>query len=120
VSKIVPFATLVRQQQTSYLRHKHSENQERQDYLAELRKLAFKVEAQMRQAEFQQLEMFREMADHFKIPLNFPDLGDRVGFQDYFASNPFLTLLREYFGGRLSEEECWEKLLALQGDTPAP
>jgi hypothetical protein len=120
VSKIIPYATLVRQQHMSFLRHKSREHQERQDYLLKLRKLLFQVESQMRQAELQQLEMFREMAAHFKVPLQFPDLGDRVGFQEFFASNPFLITLQEFFGGRLSDEECCEKILALQDKSPAP
>jgi hypothetical protein len=114
MSKIIPFATLVRQQQESYLRHKHREYREREDYLLGLRKLLFQIEAQMRQAEFQQLEVFREMAAHFKVPLQFPDLGDRVGFQEIFASHPFLATLKEFFAGRLTAEECFEKIEAIQ------
>jgi hypothetical protein len=70
----------------------------------------------MRQAEFQQLEVFREVAEHFKIPLKFPDLGDRVGLQRFFASNPFLLALQEYFAGRLTPEECYQRLAALQAE----
>ena len=55
-----------------------------------LRKLLFQVEGQMRQAEIQQLEVFREMADHFKIALKLPDLGDRVALMEAFATDPFL------------------------------
>ncbi|MBU4234548.1 MAG: hypothetical protein L6277_17855, partial [Desulfobacterales bacterium] len=85
-----------------------------------LRKLLFQVEGQMRQAEIQQLEVFREMAGHFKIDLKFPDLGDRVGLQEVFATNPFLAALKEFFAGRLTAEECGEKILALQDESPAP
>jgi hypothetical protein len=114
MSKIIPYATLARQQHVSFLRHKNREYQEREDYLLKLRKLLFQIEAQMRQAEFQQLEVFREMAAHFRVPLQFPDLGDRVGFQEIFATHPFLTTLKEFFAGRLTAEECSEKIAALQ------
>ena len=59
----------------SFLRHKHREYQEREDYLMGLRRLLFQVEGQMRQAEIQQLEVFREMAGHFKVDLKLPDWG---------------------------------------------
>jgi hypothetical protein len=113
MSKIIPYATLVSQQHVSFLKHKSREYQEREDYLLKLRKLLFQIEAQMRQAEFQQLEVFREMVAHFKIPLQFPDLGDRVGLQEIFATHPFLTTLKEFFAGRLTAEECTEKIMAL-------
>ena len=118
MSKIIPYSTLLRQQHVSFLRHKNREYQEREDYLNGLRKLLFQVEGQMRQAEIQQLEVFREMADHFKIDLKLPDLGDRVGLQETFATNPFLTALKAFFAGRLSAEECGEKILALQDESP--
>lgn len=114
MSKIIPYATLARQQHVSFLKHKGREYQEREAYLFELRKHLFQVEAQMRQAEFQQLEVFREMAAHFKVPLQFPDLGDRVGLQEIFATHPFLTILKEFFAGRLTAEECSDKIAALQ------
>lgn len=120
MSKIIPYSTLLRQQHISFLRHKHREYQEREDYLSGLRKLLFQVEGQMRQAEIQQLEVFREMAGHFKVPLKFPDLGDRVGLQEVFTTNPFLTALKEFFAGRLTPEECCETILALQEGSPAP
>jgi hypothetical protein len=120
MSKIIPYSALLRQQHASFLRHKHREYQEREDYLAGLRKLLFQVEGQMRQAEIQQLEVFKEMAGHFKIPLQLPDLGDRVGLQEVFATHPFLSVLREFFAGRLTVEACCEKILALQGESPEP
>src|SRR5665647_2707845 len=95
MSKIIPYSTLLRQQHVSFLRHKNREYQEREDYLMGLRKMLFQVEGQMRQAEIQQLEVFREMAVHFKIDLKLPDLGDRVGLQEAFATHPFLTALKE-------------------------
>jgi len=97
VSKVIPYATLVRQQHVSLLRHKSREYQEREEYLGGLRKLLFQVEGQMRQAELQQLEVFREMAAYFTLPVRFPDLGDRVGLQEFFASHPFPAALREFF-----------------------
>ena len=120
MSKIIPYSTLLRQQHVSFLRHKHREYQEREDYLMHLRKLLFQVEGQMRQAEIQQLEVFREMATHFKVALKLPDLGDRVGLQELFATDPFLNILKEFFAGRLSAEACGEKILALQEESPAP
>ena len=120
MSKIIPYSTLLRQQHVSFLRHKHREYQEREDYLTGLRKLLFQVEGQMRQAELQQLEVFREMAGHFKVVLKFPDLGDRVGLQEAFGTNPFLQALKEFFAGRLTAEECCETILALQEGPRAP
>jgi hypothetical protein len=120
VSKIIPYSTLLRQQHVSFLRHKNREYREREDYLMGLRKLLFQVEGQMRQAELQQLEVFREMAGHFKIDLKLPDLGDRVGLQKTFATHPFLTALKDFFAGRVTAEECGEKILALQNESPAP
>jgi hypothetical protein len=119
VSKIIPYSTLLRQQQVSFLRHKQREYQEREDYLQGLRKMLFQVEGQMRQAELQQLEVFREMAGHFKVACKFPDLGDRVGLHKVFQTNPFLQALKEFFAGRLSAEECCEKILALQEEPTA-
>jgi hypothetical protein len=119
MSKIIPYATLARQQHLSFLKHKSREYREREDYLLNLRKLLFQIEAQMRQAEFQQLDIFREMVAHFKIPLRFPDLGDRVGLQEIFTSHPFLTTLKEFFAGRLTAEECCEKILAQPSQDPS-
>ena len=120
MSKIIPYSTLLRQQHVNFLRHKNRDYQEREDYLTGLRKLLFQVEGQMRQAEIQQLEVFQEMADHFKVDLKFPNLGDRVGLQEIFATNPFLIALKEFFAGRLTIDECCEKILALQDKSPAP
>ena len=97
MSKIIPYSTLLRQQHVSFLRHKNREYREREDYLMGLRKLLFQVEGQMRQAEIQQLEVFQEMAAHFKIDLKLPDLGDRVGLQETFATHPFLTAAERSF-----------------------
>jgi len=120
VSKIIPYRVLLRQQHLSFLRHQHRDYRERQEYLAGLRKLLFQVEGQMRQAEIRQLEVFQEMAAHFQVELKFPDLGDRVGLQEFFATHPFLIALQEVFAGRLTIDECCEKILALQEAPPAP
>jgi flagellar motor component MotA len=77
-------------------------------------------EGQMRQAELQQLEVFREVAGHFNVNFKLPDLGDRVGLQEAFATHPFLAALREFFAGRLTAEECTEKILTLPDDSSAP
>ncbi len=116
MSKVISYRALARQQQLNYLKHKDREYHDREDFLARTRKLLFQLEAQLRQAEMQQLEVFRELAAHFKIPLNFPDLGDRVGLQRFFATDPFLKTLQEFFAGRLSAEECYQKVMELQGN----
>lgn len=121
MTKVISYSDLARQQHLNYLKHKSREYAEREDYLGRTRKLLFQLEAQLRQAEMQQLEVFREIADHFKISLTFPDLGDRVGLQRFFATNPFLKILQEFFAGRLSKEECFQKVMKLKGDSgPAP
>jgi hypothetical protein len=116
VSKIIPYETLARQQHLSFLRHQASQYREREDYLSRLRRLLFQVEGQMRQAEIQQLDAFRRVAEHFQLTLPFPDLGDRLGLQRFFATNPFLLVLREFFAARLSEEECYRKIMELKGE----
>jgi hypothetical protein len=116
VSKIIPYAALARQQHLNFLKHQSREYREREDYLARSRKLLFKIEAQMRQAEVLQLELFREVARHFQVPLSFPDLGDRLGLQQCFTTNPFLVILQGYFSGRLSPEECYRQIMELKGE----
>ena len=117
MSKVISYSQLARQQHLNFLNHKGREYREREEYLASVRKLLFQVEAQMRLAEMQQLEVFREMEDHFKIPLAFPDLGDRLGLQQLFDSHPLLLALKDFFAGRLSAEECYQKITALQKKT---
>jgi hypothetical protein len=119
VAEVIPYDTLARQQQLNFLKHKGREYQEREDYLVSLRKLLFQVEAQMRQAELEQLEVFREMAAHFHLPLSFPDLGDRLGLQRLFTSHPFLKTLQDYFAGRLSPEDCYKRIMDLQAGPEA-
>jgi hypothetical protein len=118
VSKIIPYSILARQQHLSFLRHQVREYREREDYLDRLRRLLFQVEGQMRQAELQQLEVFRQAAQHFQIPLTFPDLGDRLGLQQFFASNPFIVTLQDFFAARLTPEECCRRIMELKGEAP--
>ena len=120
MSKIIPYSTLVRQQHLNFLEHQRRQHQEREDYLAGLRKLLFQIEAQMRQAEIQQLELFRELASHFKVPLEFPNLGDRFALQQFFTGNPFLFTLQEFFAGRLTAEECYAKIMDPKAILPHP
>jgi hypothetical protein len=119
VSKVIPYSQLARQQQLNFLNHQGRQYREREAYLASVRQLLFQAEAQMRLAEMQQLQVFREMADHFRIPLPFPDLGDRLELQQLFASHPLLLALKEFFAGRLSAEECYQKITALQSSSAA-
>ena len=120
MTKVIPYSNLARQQQLNFLKHKGREYREREDKLGRTRKLLFQLEAELRQSEMQQLEVFREMAAHFKIRLPFPDLGDRVGLQRFFATDPFLKTLQEFFAGRLSPEECYQKIMELKGDNGPP
>jgi len=120
MGKIIPYSDLARQHQLNLLEHKRREYREREDYLARLRRLLFKVEGQMRQAEIQQLQVFRDLAADLKFPLKFPDLGDRVGLQDFFATNPFLLILKEFLAERLSAPECYQKLMELRQEEPVP
>ncbi len=117
MAKVISYNSLARQQHLNFLKHVGREYREREEYLGQVRKLLFQVEGQMRQAEIQQLEVFREVAAHFKISLTFPDLGDRLGLQRFFASHPFLVALQEYFAGRLSAEDCYQKIAALQAES---
>jgi hypothetical protein len=120
VSKVIPYSKLARQQHLNFLEHKSREYREREDYLQGLRKLLFQVEAQMRQAEVLQFEVFRQVAAHFKVALEFPSLGDRLALQQFFASEPLLVTLQEYFAGRLNADECYDKIAKLQENSPAP
>lgn len=119
MSKVISYRALARQQQLNYLKQKDREYGEREDFLGRTQKLLFQLEAQLRQAEMEQLEVFRELAAHFKMPLHFPDLGDRVGLQRWFATDPFLQILQAFFAGRLAAEECLQKVMELQGN-PGP
>src|SRR4030042_4599154 len=118
MSKIIPDQVLARQQHRSFLKHQSREYREREDYLARTRKLLFQIEAQMRQAEVLQLDTFHQVARHFQIPLTFPDLGDRLGLQRFFATNPFILALKEFFAARLTAEESYKQLMALKEELP--
>jgi hypothetical protein len=120
MTKVISFDSLARKQHLNFLKHKGREYREREEYLGRVRKLLFQVEAQMRQAEIQQLEVFRELADHFRIPFTFPDQGDRLALQQFFATHPFLLALQGYFAGRLSAEECYEKIMGLASPAAPP
>lgn len=115
MSKVIPYSRLARQQHLNFLEHKRREYREREDYLARLRKLLFHIEAQMRQSEMEQLDFFRELADHFKVPLEFPSLGDRLALQQIFKVHPFLVLVQEFLAQRLTAEQCYQRILELKG-----
>jgi hypothetical protein len=120
MSNVIPFGSLVRQQHLSFLKHKAREYRERQDYLLELRRLLFQIEAQLRQAEFQQLEIFQQIIEHFQIPLKFPDLGDRVGFQQLFNTDPALAALQNMFAGKISIEDCLQSIIEMHPEQALP
>src|SRR4030042_5216112 len=99
---VIPYSDLARHHRLNLLAHKRREYREREDYLARLRKLLFQIEGQMRQAEILQIQVFRDLAEGFKIPLEFPNLGDRVALQEFFATNPLLLILKEFLAERWS------------------
>ncbi len=114
MGKIIPFSQLARAQHLNFLEHKRREHKERDDYLVRLRRLLFQLEGQMRQAEVLQIDLFIQMAKHFQLKLEFPSQGDRLALHRFFVENPFLNILSEFFAGRLTAEECHEKITALQ------
>ena len=118
MSKIIPFDQLARAQHLNFLEHKRREYQEREDYLARLRRLLFQVEGQMRQAEVLQLEVFLQSAKHFQVNMEIPIQGDRLAMQRVFLDNPFLAGLSEFFAGRLTPEECLGKIDLLKEKPP--
>ncbi|MBM4295637.1 MAG: hypothetical protein FJ126_12155 [Deltaproteobacteria bacterium] len=120
MAQIISYKDLARQHHLNFLEHQRREHREREEYLAGLRKLLFQVEAQMRQAEIQQLEVFRQIAAHFKVPLKFPSLGDRVAWQEFFSTNPFLETLMRFFTNRLTVDDCYSRLTATENPTPTP
>lgn len=118
MSKIIPFSQLARAQHLNFLEHKRREYQEREDYLVRLRRLLFQIEGQMRQAEVLQLDLIIQVAKHFQINLELPIQGDRLALQRVFAENPFLFNLSEFFAGRLTPEDCLEKIGLLVKESP--
>ena len=110
MSKIIPFDQLARAQHLNFLEHKRRDYQEREDYLARLRRLLFQIEGQMRQAEVLQLDLFLQVAKHFQVNVELPIQGDRLAMQRVFTEDPFLASLAELFTGRLTTEECLEKI----------
>jgi hypothetical protein len=114
MSKIIPFQQLARAQHINFLEHQRREYQEREDYLTRLRRLLFQIEGQMRQTEVQQLEVFLQIAKHFHVNLEMPIPGDRLAMQRLFAQDPVLSILTEFFAGRLTPEACLEKIELLK------
>ena len=120
MGKVIPYSDLARQHQLNFLAHKRREYREREDYLAGLRKLLFQVEGQMRQAELRQLQVFQDLAENLKLSLQFPNMGDRLALEEFFATNPVLLVLRDFLGERLSAEECLQRLEQLRREPAAP
>ncbi|MGQ9922105.1 MAG: hypothetical protein ACUVRZ_12375 [Desulfobacca sp.] len=114
MSKVIPFNELSRQHRLNLLEHKRREYQERENYLNRLRKLLFQVEGQMRQAELEQMELYRAVLAGFDLQVNFPNLGDRIGLQRLFREHPALTALTAFLEERLTPEECYERLMQSQ------
>ena len=117
---VIPYSDLARQHQINLLEHKRREYQEREDYLARLRKLLFQIEGQMRQAELLQFEVFQDLGENLKLPLKFPNLGDRIGLQELFANDPYLAVLKEFLAARLKAEVCLEKIEELRREPESP
>ena len=116
----ISYTDLVRQHQLSLLEHKRREYLEREDYLARLRRLLFQVEGQMRQAELLQFQVFRDLAESFKISIDFPNLGDRIALQEFFANDPAMLIFKEFLAERLSAKDCLEKLTELRQEISEP
>jgi len=120
MGKVIPYSDLARQHRLNLLAHKRREYREREDYLVGLRRLLFQVEGQMRQAEMQQLQVFQDLSQSLKIALEFPNLGDRVALEEFFATDPFLLILKEFLAERLSAEECLERITELRQKLTTP
>lgn len=113
MSKVIPFSDLSRLQHLNFLERKRREYQEQEDYLRRLRKMLFQLEGRMRQAEIQQLELFQQTARHFGLNTKLSGLMDRLQMHQAFADSPLLTILQDFFTGRLTPEECYQHLLLL-------
>jgi hypothetical protein len=113
VAQIIPYQTLVQQHHLHLLEHLRRQYREREEYLLRLRRLLFQIEGQMRQAEIQQMEIFRQIFTEFHLPLEFPSLGDRIALQEFFTTNPIMVTLTEFLAARLTLEECYQRLLEL-------
>lgn len=120
MGEVISYTDLVRQHQLSLLEHKRREYREREDYLGRLRRLLFQIEGQTRQAEMMQLQVFRDLAEGFKIPVDFPDLGDRVALQEFFNSDPVILIFKEFLIERLSAKDCLERLIELRQKMTEP
>lgn len=115
MSNIISFQQLARAQHLHFLEHQRREYQEREDYLTRLRRLLFQIEAQMRQTEVQQMEVFLQIGKHFQVNLEMPIQGDRLAVQRRFAEDPLLACLADFFAGRLTSAECLDKIDQLKG-----
>jgi hypothetical protein len=120
MSKIIQFDQLARAHHLNFLDQKRREYREREDYLTRMRRLLFQLEGQMRQAEVLQLDLFLQSAKHFQVNLEMPLQGDRLALQRALEENPFLSSLTELFAGRLSLEDCLEKIDLLKQKSPQP
>ncbi len=120
MSKVISYRDLARQHHLNFLKHQRREYQEREDYLARARRLLFKIEAQMRQSEILQYDLIRELARHFRMPVEFPGAGDRLATQQLFAENPFLTALSQFLANNLTPEEFLQRLEELKGKSSPP
>ena len=116
MSKVIPFSELSRLHLINFLEHQRRDYQEREDYLARLRKLLFQVEGQMRQAEILQVEVFRQAGEQFRMPLKFPSQGDRLAMHRFFNEDPLVKVLRDFFAERLSAEACYAKIMEIKGE----
>lgn len=114
MSKVIPFSELSRQHRLNLLEQKFREYTERQRYLDRLRKLLFQVEAQMRQAEAEQLALYHDLLSAFDLQVNFADAGDRLSLHRLFQENPILSTLVSYLEGYISTTECYERLMQLK------
>uniref|UniRef100_A0A7V4LDT5 Uncharacterized protein n=1 Tax=Desulfobacca acetoxidans TaxID=60893 RepID=A0A7V4LDT5_9BACT len=118
MSKIIPFSQLARAQDLNLLEHKRQEYQQRENYLQGLRRLLFQIEGQMRMAEFQQVDVFLQVAHHFQVDIAAPPQGDRMAWQRLFSEHPLLIILTEFFSGRIGADECCDRIAALKSEPP--
>jgi hypothetical protein len=120
MGKVISLGDLAKQQQLNFLEQKRREYREREVYLLRLRRLLFKIEAQMRQAEVLQMQILQDLAENLKTPLKFPNLGDRVGLQEFLATDPVLAALQEFLAAQLDAPECYQRIMELKRKLPKP
>ncbi len=114
MSKVIPFSELSRQHRLNLLEQKMREYTERQRYLDRLRKLLFQVEAQMRQAEAEQMDLYHALLTAFDLQVNFAEAGDRLSLHRLFQENPILRTLMYYLEGYITTMECYDRLMQLK------